>query len=276
MAKALFLLLVFVFMFFMGAKGYDYFLMVQQWGPNKCTGVNVTCHGTPPLPTFTIHGLWPGINNSPRPLINCPGPPFDPAQITASQRQQLDTYWPDVQNWRNQSFWQHEWETHGKCSYPNFRQTAYLEAALDIRRNHNYDLLAIIHNPTGMIHNYNAIEAAIQAATNRTPFLRCNVNAHTGRHQLFEIVLCFDRNGVTLIDCNQNNTRALHMQCPHQFVWLPRHPPSLGVAIGELKDSLIYHLSLPKLFLLTLLALSTAFAFVFRRRFFRAGSGKKD
>ncbi|XP_022158516.1 ribonuclease MC-like [Momordica charantia] len=281
MAQTLFLLFKLIFTISLvssiGVEGYDYFLMVQQWGPSTCACVR--CYAQP-LPMFTIHGLWPGNNNSPHPLINCSGTPFKPTQIPTAQRQQLLTYWPNVEDGNHQWFWGNEWLKHGKCSDPPFNQTAYFQTALNIRTNHNYDLLAILNaaglGPTGTgFRNYTAIEGAIHAATNRTPFLRCDVNAHTRRYQLYEIVLCFDRNGVTLINCNRNNTRALRKRCPNQFVWLTRNPLSLGVAFWELKDSLIYHLSLSKL-LLTFVALSTAFAFVCWKRFFQGGRSKKD
>ncbi|XP_022945722.1 extracellular ribonuclease LE-like [Cucurbita moschata] len=64
------------------------------------------------------------------------------------------------------------------------------------------------------IHRYHVIEGAIQAAIGKKPGLRCNINKKTRNSQLHEIVLCFDKNGVTLIDC------PFPRKCPTQFKWL--------------------------------------------------------
>ncbi|XP_038906187.1 ribonuclease MC-like [Benincasa hispida] len=278
MAKALLVISIFslALLVFSVKAQYDYFQMVQQWPPATCSGVGVRCRAQPPS-MFTIHGLWPS-NYSTAHLV-CTGLPFDPTQIAAI-RPQLNTYWPDVIRGNNQRFWQHEWDAHGTCSDPPFNQRQYFQTTLNIRMNHNYDLLAILNaaglGPTAtMVRQYQAIENAIQAATGKIPGLRCNTNAQTGSRQLFEIILCFDKNGVTLIDC----TPFAGITCPLQFVWLHRQPWSLGVVVEELKDSLVYEGSIPKFLFLSTIPLSIAF--VFWKKFYQTtrgvrGGGKQE
>ncbi|XP_022932791.1 ribonuclease MC-like [Cucurbita moschata] len=272
MAQAPFIVSIFKFVLLTSCvkAQFDYFQMVQQWPPATCSGVR--CYANPPA-MFTIHGLWPS-NYSNVPLV-CAGQPFNPAQI-ATLVPQLNTYWPDVISGNNQRFWKHEWDSHGTCSDPPFNQLQYFQTTLNIRTNHNYDLLAILNTaglgPTATnTRQYGAIEGAIQAATGKKPGLRCNKNAQSKKKQLFEIILCFDKNGVTLIDC----TQFAGITCPSQFVWLHRPPLSLVSAVGELKNSLVHQVSILKfLFLCILLSVTI----MFRKRFYgtRRGGGKQE
>ncbi|CAK9322663.1 unnamed protein product [Citrullus colocynthis] len=279
MAKAL-LVMIFIFslalLMFSARAQYEYFQMVQQWPPATCSAVRAGCRGQPPA-MFTIHGLWPSNYSTAR--LVCTGVAFDPTQIAAI-RPQLNTYWPDVIQGNNQNFWKYEWNRHGKCSDPPFNQLQYFQTTLNIRTNHNYDLLAILNaaglGPTGTtVRQYQAIESAIQAATGNKPGLRCNTNARTGRSQLYEIILCFDRNGVTLTNC----TRFAGITCPSQFVWLDRQPWSLAAVVDEFKDSLVYVASTPKLLFLSTVPLSIAF--VLWKKFYKTprgvrGGGKQE
>lgn len=180
----------------------------------------------------------------------------------------------------NKKFWKHEWDDHGTCSEPPFDQLQYFQTTLNIRTNHNYDLLTILKaaglGPTGtMVRQYQAIESAIQAATGKKPGLRCNTNAQTGSIQLQEIILCFDADGVTLTDC----TQFAGITCPSQFVWLHRQPWSLVAVVDEFKDSLVYEASTPKLLFLSTVPLSIAF--VLWKKFYQTprgvrGGGKQE
>ncbi|XP_023528983.1 ribonuclease MC-like [Cucurbita pepo subsp. pepo] len=200
---------------------------------SKCSSnIKVRCHVHPPT-MFTIHGLWPSNYSNAR--LVCAPQPFNPTQI-AALRPQLNTYWPDVIKGKNQQFWQHEWDKHGICSDPPFNQPQYFQITLNIRINHSYDLLAIL-NAAGLgpsntnIREYKDIEGAIQAAIGKKPGLRCNINPQSKeKKQLLEIILCFDKDGITLIDC----TEFAGITCPPQFVWPDQQHLNLVSTDGEL------------------------------------------
>ncbi|XP_022966939.1 ribonuclease MC-like [Cucurbita maxima] len=194
---------------------FELFQLVQQWPPATCT--NVHC-GQLPTPTrFTIHGLWPA--NYTKPYLVCSGGTkfSETIQGFSALKPALVYYWPNLKKGSHKSFWRKEWDKHGACSENVFNQVQYFQTALNIRTNPKYDLLAILNaanlGPTGNIfRQYHVIENAIKAATGKKPGLRCNTNQNTKQTQLHEIVLCFDKDGATIIDCPFAN-------CPKQFVF---------------------------------------------------------
>ncbi|CAK9323038.1 unnamed protein product [Citrullus colocynthis] len=197
---------------------FEYFQMVQQWGPAVCTESGVHCFAQP-KPLFTVHGLWP--SNFTNPYLPCPpGVTFDQSQVTALVPQ-LETYWPDLLDGNDQKLWKHEWEKHGTCSDPPFNVLQYFQTTLNIRT--RYDVLNILNvagfGPSSSNQvNYSDIEDPIKAITKKKPHLRCNHNGVTKERQLLEIVLCFADDGVTFIHCP-----TLNKQCPDKFIWLPQH-----------------------------------------------------
>ncbi|KAL0555424.1 hypothetical protein IC582_009369 [Cucumis melo] len=205
---------------------FDFFQFVQQWGLNVCnTGAHVSpCH-TPPRPMFTIHGLWPS-NHSNAHLV-C----WSKTQYSKviSLEAQLKIYWPDLISGNNDKFWGHEWDNHGKCSDPPFGLFQYFQISLNLRK--QFDLLAILTaaglNPQSS--NDLVIQdiiTPIQKITKTEPGIRCNKNGRTGKLQLYEIVLCLEKDGVTLIDCPS----FVSGTCPTKFVWLLPQENSFGAS----------------------------------------------
>ncbi|KAG6573572.1 hypothetical protein SDJN03_27459, partial [Cucurbita argyrosperma subsp. sororia] len=210
----LFVLFLSSLILFVNAQ-FEYFQMVQQWPLATCTGTPCL---NPPSNKFTIHGLWP--SNFSNAILVCKGSTFNSTNTAfLALEPLLNQYWPDLISKNNRGFWRYEWNKHGTCSESVFNQVQYFQTTLNIRTNPNYDLLAILKTarliPTGSIsHRYHVIEGAIRAAIGKKPGLRCNINKKTRNSQLHEIVLCFDKNGVTLIDC------PFPRKCPTQFKWL--------------------------------------------------------
>ena len=122
----------------------------------------------------------------------------------APLKTQLEMYWPDVISGNHETFWKHEWDKHGKCSL--FTQYQYFKVSLNILLNPTFNILAILKaanlnpivNPSSKPDD---IKNAIKIAIGKSPALHCNEDT-SDHKQLFEIILCFDTDAVTLIDCS--------------------------------------------------------------------------
>ncbi|KAL0555525.1 hypothetical protein IC582_009473 [Cucumis melo] len=227
MAQHTFILCLLSLLLFVNGYPFDFFQLVEQWGPNTCND-GTQCHAQP-QPEFTIHGLWPSNFSNAR-LFCATRKLFDYGQISLLQGD-LVQYWPDVINGNNRRFWSNEWKKHGACIDPPFNITQYFELSLDHHR--TYDLLKILngvwHRNRQMPNNGLApkdILNPIFNAINKTAGIRCNKNGITKKLQLHEIVLCFDNNGTTLIDCPKFVSNSCNQP---KFVWLLPQQSSDGV-----------------------------------------------
>lgn len=142
----------------------------------------------------------------------------------------LNTYWPDVIGGDNSRFWTYEWNKHGACAKPPFTVYQYFNIALELRKHKDYDLLAIL-NAAGLSPEISKnlvsqdILSPIGKKTGKKPGIHCNNNGKTGKLQLFEIVLCFDKNGANLLDCPP----FVSSSCKSKFLWLLPQQSSVGV-----------------------------------------------
>ncbi|RHY95277.1 hypothetical protein DYB26_004198, partial [Aphanomyces astaci] len=82
---------------------------------------------------FTIHGLWPELEDGPHPGF-CTKEPLDINIVrSAIGEDTLEKYWPNVKVAANtthyDSFWGHEWSRHGTCS--GLDQVGFFQSAID-------------------------------------------------------------------------------------------------------------------------------------------------
>ncbi|KAK4415052.1 hypothetical protein Salat_2612300 [Sesamum alatum] len=121
--------------------------------------------------------------------------PFQDGRFVAK----LDYKWPNLFEGfseTKQTFWENEWVKHGRCAYsPNLDQQKYFTMAIELKD--RFDLLRILR-ASGI--NYGLVDphkvnASISAATGYLPILKCLKN------HLIEIMICFDSNGVNVINC---------------------------------------------------------------------------
>lgn len=121
---------------------FDLYVLAQSWQPQFCAGKQAVYPGcSAPQPFwrshFTLHGLWPELENGSPPSF-CAGEPFDASKV--EQAVGLDTlmeYWPDVKvqdgSPEYSDFWKHEWTRHGTCS--GLSQPEFFLAAVGLERN---------------------------------------------------------------------------------------------------------------------------------------------
>lgn len=94
-------------------SSYDFFLLVMQYAPALCSDGSFKKCPSSLLSNFTLHGLWPERKDGSYPQ-KCTNDKFDPSAVSSIETD-LDRYWLSL-NGPNDSFWAHEYETHGTCA----------------------------------------------------------------------------------------------------------------------------------------------------------------
>ncbi|KAJ3705735.1 hypothetical protein LUZ61_009440 [Rhynchospora tenuis] len=185
--------------------GYDFFYFVLQWPGSYCDTSSGCCYptyGKPPS-NFGIHGLWPNYNNGSYPANCDPNNPFDVNKIQ-DLVSSLRTNWPSLAcpSSDSTSFWQHEWDKHGTCSESVMDEHGYFQDALNLKSRIN--LLQYLQSagisPNNAFYSLTNIKSAIKTGTGHTPWIECNKDA-SGNYQLYQVYICIDHAGTTLIDC---------------------------------------------------------------------------
>ncbi|CAI9777382.1 unnamed protein product [Fraxinus pennsylvanica] len=186
--------------------------MVQQWPKAFCDLKNRKCLRTPN--NFTLHGLWP--DNYIGQLSNCAGAAFH-AITDQNLISRLESGWPDLlqlnyKGARGQSFWKHEWVEHGTCSTTPKDYEAYFNLAVDLKNEH-YILRTLrqsgiqpaVCTPSGQSTvNIYGVNSSIVGATRSQIQIRCKINKQNKkkpRTLLYEIIICYDSTGTTVINC---------------------------------------------------------------------------
>nr|XP_027109782.1 ribonuclease S-2-like [Coffea arabica] len=206
---------------------YEFFKLVAFWGPSFCRVYD--CWREPPVPKFTLHGLWP--DNYTRRLYNCGGSRYIPLSDQRSINAR-DDYWYDYfllnppsarRNWRTQQkFWAKEWSNHGTCSENVFNQPNYFNLAETLM--FRYDLRSILFNSKNPIPlpwpRVSDVMSAISKVTQARPELRCNY--YINGNILVEVALCYDVQGSRVINCTRPGTvfcgrRSSRIYVPNNF-----------------------------------------------------------
>ncbi|CDP00337.1 unnamed protein product [Coffea canephora] len=200
-------------------QSHDFFFVVQMWPGSYCDTKRVSCcYRAAGKPTdFTIHGLWPHFNNNSIPQDCNRKNPFNKAKVS-DLTTKLEKTWPTFKCGRKSSsakFWSHEWTKHGTCSEDVLDQHAYFKAALNIKDKVN--LLEILKNagiqPDGKFYKLDDIKEAIKAGTGYNPVIECNTDA-SGNIQLYQVYLCVDSAGSSLIECPVTLKRDTSIELP--------------------------------------------------------------
>ncbi|KAJ6811977.1 ribonuclease 1-like [Iris pallida] len=187
------------------AQDFDFFYFVQQWPGSYCDTRQSCCYPSTgkPAADFGIHGLWPNYNDGTYPS-NCDSrTPYVASKISdLTRRMQSD--WPTLAcpSGSGQTFWSHEWSKHGTCSESILNQHGYFQAALNLKQQVN--LLQILTSagiqPNDQYYSLDSISQAIAQATGHTPGIECNRD-ESGNAQLYQIYLCVDTSGASLVEC---------------------------------------------------------------------------
>ncbi|XP_028805392.1 ribonuclease 2-like isoform X1 [Neltuma alba] len=219
-------------------REFDYFALALQWPvtycrrTRHCCSSNACCRGSNAPTEFTIHGLWPDYNDGSWPSC-CSRTSFDEKEISTLTNA-LEQYWPSLScgspstcHGTRGSFWAHEWETHGTCSFPVIRdEYNYFLTTLNVYFKYN---VTRVLNEAGYVpsnrekYPLGGIVSAIENAFHTTPQVVCSHGA------VEEIRLCFYKDFKPR-DCGVASDIKIDMvtsrsSCP-KYVSLPVHVSS--------------------------------------------------
>lgn len=213
-------------------REFDYFLLSLQWKGSICQRTRYCCSSngccrSSGATGFTIHGLWTDYNDGTWPACCNAAKPFDINEITPLL-EGLQKYWPSLSCSSTSTchggrglFWAHEWEKHGTCSYPVFRdEYSYFLATLNLYLKYNVTEILIengyVASNTEM-YPLGGIVSAIQNAVRATPQITCRSGA------IEEVHLCFYKDFQPR-DCVAGGSWYASSSCP-RYVSLPEYVP---------------------------------------------------
>lgn len=221
-------------------REFDYFALALQWpgtycrGTRHCCSKNACCRQGSDAPTqFTIHGLWPDYNDGSWPSC-CYRSDFNEKEIS-TLIDGMEKYWPSLScgspsscHGGKGSFWGHEWEKHGTCSSPVFRdEYSYFVTTLNIYFKHNVtDVLYKAGYVASNSEKYplGGIVTAIQNAFHINPEVVCKKDA------IDEIRLCFYKDFKPRDCLGSKDLTSKKKSCP-KYVSLPEYTPLDGEAM---------------------------------------------
>ncbi|PIA63856.1 hypothetical protein AQUCO_00201287v1 [Aquilegia coerulea] len=172
-------------------------------------------------------GLWTDYNDGTWPSC-CGDHQFDIKEVTPLL-EGLQKYWPSYSCGSTSTchggrglFWAHEWEKHGTCSYPVFKdEYNYFLATINLYLKYNITEILIENGyvPSNTEkYPLGGIVSAIQNAVRATPQLECRNGA------VEELHLCFYKNFEPR-DCVTKGNSLTSKACP-RYVSLPEFVPS--------------------------------------------------
>ncbi|EEF37789.1 ribonuclease t2, putative [Ricinus communis] len=185
-----------------GQREFDYFKLALQWPgtfcqrTRHCCSSNACCRGSnAPADLQSLYdGLWPDYNDGTWPAC-CRRSSFDEKEI-ATLHDALEKHWPSLScgspstcHGTKGSFWAHEWEKHGTCSFPVVHdEYSYFLTTLNVYFKYN---VTKVLNEAGYVpsntekYPLGGIISAIENAFHATPSLSCS------RGAVEELYLCF-------------------------------------------------------------------------------------
>ncbi|XP_003616982.2 ribonuclease S-4 [Medicago truncatula] len=184
----------------------DFLVLALQWPITYCRPPSNCRTGLPQ--SLTIRGLWPSTKFPPYPA-HCVGKDLSLNMVTSIE-DRLHNEWPSLNSGQSDfSFWEMEWNKHGKCSTDVFPDPlTYFSFALtksraaDIMR--VLDLNAIKPSQREIFSAVRIVSAIVNAGFG-VPQLECNYLAYPS--ELREIRLCLHTNGTFMQRCPYNNLK---------------------------------------------------------------------
>lgn len=130
----------------------------------------------------------------------------------------MNQNWPDLKEGNSLEAWRSKWAIHGTCSAAVFNQFEYFSLGLDTYG--RYAMLSILDKGGVAPSSYRYIAKTqfidvITEFTSKKGGVICATD-HRGRRQVQKVILCYAKDGATLINCPENVSNS----CPEYFMWL--------------------------------------------------------
>ncbi|CAL8467296.1 g6833 [Coccomyxa elongata] len=184
---------------------FAFYFLVRQW-PDEFCYKQQGCSTIPdPAAGFTLHGLWPNLDNAcqkdyPEHCSYRDGfDAFDVSTINQATLTSMEQNWPSYTT-ANECFWEHEWDCHGSCS--GLAQQDYFQGVLDLHS--KYDISAALSaaniEPSNQPVSTRDFEQALRDSFGVTPYLYCEHSS--GQDYINEVFMCFTKD-LRAVDCEQ-------------------------------------------------------------------------
>ena len=127
---------------------YDMYVLSIQWGPTECYADSDQCHEKLKLiekNTFTMHGLWPSLQNGERMKKCNEGTQIQVQEDGSSLFQTMEKHWLSYIS-DNGKFWNHEYNQHGYCYSLKTQQTdpkIFFQYSMNVFTKYNFDQLML-------------------------------------------------------------------------------------------------------------------------------------
>ncbi|KAK7400916.1 hypothetical protein VNO78_12225 [Psophocarpus tetragonolobus] len=166
-------------------QDFDFFYLVQQWPGSSCDTTRGCCFPLTgkPASNFSIHGLWPTVNDGSYPAsCSITRNPFNQSMIT-DLIPRAEKSWPSL-----------------TCA--GKKKQGKRSTALNLKD--QVDLLQILQSngikPDGNFYSIVEMTKAIKQAIGVAPGITCNTDPF-GNLQFNEIYLCVDTSASNFIEC---------------------------------------------------------------------------
>ncbi|XP_069116314.1 ribonuclease Oy-like [Argopecten irradians] len=195
---------------------WDRFVFAQEWPTAVCEKANETghkCHIPSQVNTWGVHGLWP-TNGHTRGPTDCPiSKPFNITLIQPLLKE-LHVLWPNMYiDTKDESFWQHEWEKHGRCATTlpaTANEYLYFKKGLQLMEKFSASTLlknmGILPSMTAHYRLDQIQFALMRELGNKTVVIQCTKDHKTGLDMIFEVEICLDRQ-FNPVDCYERQDR---------------------------------------------------------------------
>ncbi|XP_071963058.1 ribonuclease Oy-like [Antedon mediterranea] len=195
------------------SNDWDYLTFSQHWPPSFCISVsdqNNKCVIPSDVKTWTIHGLWPSLENGTNPEYCYSPQMFNDSTITPLVKQ-LNQTWPNLilEN-PFTVFWQHEWCKHGTCGENTSAingELNYFQKGIDLHNNLSLtNVLESGHILPGRNYSLSNINSVLFKAFNVTTKVLCFYNKE--QVVLQQVEICYNKN-FTLRNCPGSTQKRL-------------------------------------------------------------------
>ncbi|KAH0470674.1 hypothetical protein IEQ34_000397 [Dendrobium chrysotoxum] len=184
-------------------KSFDHFSLILTWPGAYCEHTDGGCclpKTGEPAGNFLIRDLRT-YNSEGDSITECQNINFDYNQISGLSHD-LETYWANIKCPSNngRSNWKSKWKRYGVCS--GLSETNYFKTGLDHLQKADiaFHLVKKDINPDYNLYKLADIKSAIAEGIGAEPLIRCSKGPFN-KFQLFEVHICIDRNGSTIIEC---------------------------------------------------------------------------
>lgn len=194
---------------------WDHVTYTRQWAQAVCLSDlrshrHKCCYIPSNVSDWTIHGVWPS-KGSQRGPIGCQcSSSFDPTKLLPIEdalKKVWPTLFPELHPDSMNSFWQHEWEKHGRCGVDKDvlkDEFNYFNTGMTLNRRYNLDQILRrygISPSNSALYPIADVLRALTKGFEATPVIECVHDKVLDKQYVTQIELCLRRDTFLPVSC---------------------------------------------------------------------------